>query len=72
MGTPTLGLFGAISGHWMVISLQRFGTRTQTVVPRMPSIRVLIMKTRPEVPMEQGWDGLKVGLEIVRLCGSNG
>lgn len=70
--TGTLSLFGAISGHWMVISLQCFGTQTQNAFPQMPPLCELIMKTSPKVPMGSGSNGLKVGLEIVSLCGNDG
>ena len=46
-----VSLFRAIPGHQMVISQQCFGTQTQTAFLRMPSFCVLIMKTRPQVPM---------------------
>lgn len=49
-----------------------FRTWTQTTFPQMPPLRVLIMKPGSAVPTGQGWNGLKVRLEIVGLCGSSG
>ena len=53
-----VSLFGAIRGHRMVTSSQRFGTWTQTAFPQTPPLCVLRMK-----PM---CHGLKIGLH--RSC----
>ncbi|KAM9669368.1 uncharacterized protein ACBT57_008691 [Dama dama] len=47
-----VSLFGAIPGHRMVISSQRFGTWTQTAFPQIPP---LCAENEAHIPWTKNW-----------------